>query len=49
MTGLLAPRPGWPTGLAVPVAGAAGIVVPAAAAMAVGMGVGGSSTRRSCR
>jgi MFS family permease len=40
MTGLLAPRPGRPAGLAVPVAGAAGIVVPAAAAMAVGMGVG---------
>jgi MFS family permease len=40
MTGLLAPRPGWPAGLAGPVTGAAGIVVPAAAAMAVGMGVG---------
>jgi MFS family permease len=40
MTGLLAPRPGRPADLAVPVAGAAGIVVPAAAAMAVGMGVG---------
>ena len=40
MTGLLAPWPGWPAGLAGPVTGAAGIVVPAAAAMAVGMGVG---------
>jgi len=40
MTGLLTPWPGWPAGLAGPVARAAGIVVPAAAAMAVGMGVG---------
>jgi MFS family permease len=40
MAGLSAPRPGRPAGLAVPPAPAAGIVVPAAAAMAVGMGVG---------
>src|ERR1700735_820920 len=40
MTGPPAPRPGQPAALAVPVARAAGIVVPAAAAMAVGMGVG---------
>ncbi len=40
MTGLPAPRPGQPAGLAVPVARAAGIVGPAAAAMAAGMGVG---------
>jgi MFS family permease len=40
MTGLPAPRPGRAVGHAVPLAGAAGIVVPAAAAMAVGMGVG---------
>src|SRR6266700_2727543 len=40
MTGLPAPRPGRAAGLAVPLAPVAGIVVPAAAAMAVGMGVG---------
>src|SRR5579862_652560 len=40
MTGLPAPRAGDPGGLAVPLAAAAGMVVPAAAAMAVGMGVG---------
>src|SRR6266704_1576774 len=40
MTGLPAPRPGRAVGLAVPLAPVAGIVVPAAAAMAVGMGVG---------
>ena len=40
MTGLSARRPGRQAGLAVPLAPAAGIVVPAAAAMAVGMGVG---------
>jgi len=40
MTGLPVPRPGRPAGLAMPLAPAAGIVVPAAAAMAVGMGVG---------
>jgi hypothetical protein len=37
MTGPLVPRPGRSTGPAVPLAQAAGIVVPAAAAMAVGM------------
>ena len=40
MTGLTAPRPGRLPGLPAPVTRAAGIVVPAAAAMAVGMGVG---------
>ena len=40
MTGPSAAPPGQPAGLAVPLAGAAGIVVPAAAAMAAGMGVG---------
>jgi hypothetical protein len=40
MTGPSAPPPGQPTDLALPVARAAGIIVPAAAAMAVGMGVG---------
>jgi MFS family permease len=40
MTELPAPGPRRPAGLAVPVARAAGIVLPAAAAMAVGMGVG---------
>ena len=40
MTELPAPRPGQSAGLAVPGARAAGIVGPAAAAMAAGMGVG---------
>jgi MFS family permease len=40
MTGPSAPPPGQPASLAVPRAKAAGIVVPAAAAMAAGMGVG---------
>jgi Uncharacterised MFS-type transporter YbfB len=40
MTGLPAPRPREPAGIAVPGARVAGIVVPATAAMAVGMGVG---------
>ena len=40
MAGLPAPRPGRSAGLAAPLARPAGIVVPAAAAMAVGMGVG---------
>ncbi len=40
MTDLRAPHQGWPASLAVPVARPARIVVPAAAAMAVGMGVG---------
>src|SRR5216683_2628860 len=40
MTELPAPRPGQPVGIAVPVTRAAGTVVPTAAAMAVGMGVG---------
>jgi MFS family permease len=40
MAGLPAPRPDRSAGVAAPVTWAAGIVVPAAAAMAVGMGVG---------
>ena len=40
MTGLPAPRPGQPAALALPLARAAGIVGPAAAAMAAAMGVG---------
>ena len=40
MTGLPAPRQGQSAALAVPLGRAAGIVVPAAAAMAAGMGVG---------
>jgi MFS family permease len=40
MTGLPAPQPSQPAGLAAPIARAAGIVGPAAAAMAAGMGVG---------
>ena len=40
MAGLPAPPPGRPSGLAVPLARPAWTVVPAAAAMAVGMGVG---------
>ena len=40
MAGLPAPPPGRPAGPAIPLVRPAGIVVPAAAAMAVGMGVG---------
>jgi MFS family permease len=40
MAGLPAPPPGWPPGLAVPPARPARTIGPAAAAMAVGMGVG---------
>ena len=40
MTDLRAPHQGWPASLAVPVVRPARIVVPAAAAMAAGMGVG---------
>jgi hypothetical protein len=40
MTGAPAPRPGRSASLSAPLTGTAGIVVPAAAAMAVGMGLG---------